>query len=127
MLSNNEIFDIYWKNRTIRTCLECQFAKVKGEIGNYEDMQQDLALIILQYDNEKLNKIHEEKHFNAFITGIITRNLFSRNSPYYSKYKKFASKTDELTPEDNNLESVDDFYTSRTRRIQESGSGLPTE
>lgn len=96
-MTNTEILEIYLKNRLILTCCECQFANLEKERDNFDDFFQDLCLIILEYDNEKLNKIHEEQHFNAFLTRIIQNNLFSVTSPYYKQYRKFEDRTQEIT------------------------------
>lgn len=74
-----------------------------------EDFQQDLCLILLTYDNEKMNDAHSRNHMNALISRIITNNLFSKNSPYYAKYKRFADRTKEITQEELNLPEDYDF------------------
>ena len=46
---------------------------------------------------EKMNNAHSKKHFNAMVTKIITNNIFSTTSPYYSKYEKQYSRECEIT------------------------------
>ena len=77
MMTNNEIVEHYLNNRLIKTCVEVQGKR--GHISDYtqDDILQELVLILLTYDNEKLNRIHNEKHMNAFITGILTNQIFS--------------------------------------------------
>lgn len=96
MYSNREIVDIYLNNRLLLTCVECQFAKLKNK-NNLEDFFQDLVLYLLSYDNEKLNNAHLNNHFNALVTRIIQNNVFSVTSPYYKNYRKFESKTEEIS------------------------------
>lgn len=97
--TNGEIVDIYLNNGMIRTCVECQFKKKKIGKENQEDFFQDLVLTLLEYDNEKLNDAHENKHMNALITKMIVNNIFSVTSPYYKNYEKFSSRTEEITKE----------------------------
>lgn len=96
MYSNREIVDMYLNNRLLLTCVECQFAKLKNK-NNLEDFFQDLVLYLLSYDNEKLNNAHLNNHFNALVTRIIQNNVFSVTSPYYKNYRKFESKTEEIS------------------------------
>lgn len=98
MLTNGEIVQRYLNSGLIEKCVECQFAKVKNK-SNKEDFFQDLILILLEYDNKKLNNAHEHKHMNALITRIIVNNIFSKTSPYYKKYGKYASRAEEITNE----------------------------
>ena len=102
MLSNSEIVQIYLDNRLIKTCVECQFSKLKDR--QYEDdFFQDLVLILLEYDNEKLNNAHNNNHINALITRIIINNIYSVTSKYYKNYIKFNSNSDEITKEVINI------------------------
>lgn len=108
MLSNSEIVQIYLDNRLIKTCVECQFSKLKDR--QYEDdFFQDLVLILLEYDNEKLNDAHNNNHINALITRIIMNNIYSVTSKYYKNYIKFNSNSDEITKEVINISDEEDY------------------
>lgn len=108
MLSNSEIVQIYLDNRLIKTCVECQFAKLKDR--QYEDdFFQDLVLILLEYDNEKLNDAHKNNHINALITRIIINNIYSVTSKYYKNYIKFNSNSDEITKEVINISDEEEY------------------
>lgn len=98
-LSNRKILDIYLSNGLIRRCVECQFAKIKNEKELEEDFFQDLCLIILEYDNDKLNDAHINNHFNAWLTRVIQNQLFSSTSQYYKNYKKFSDRSQAITKE----------------------------
>lgn len=109
MLSNSEIVQIYLDNRLIKTCVECQFSKLKDR--QYEDdFFQDLILILLEYDNEKLNNAHNNNHINALITRIIMNNIYSVTSKYYKNYIKFSSNSDEITKEVINISDDEEDY-----------------
>lgn len=95
-LTNNEILDIYLKDGTFKTCLECQFAKLKDH-RFYEDFYNDMILTVLEYDNKKLNDVHLNKHFNAWLSRIIINNLWSNTSKYYMTYMRYGERHQELT------------------------------
>ena len=97
-MTNREIVDIYLNNGLIQTCVDFQFAKQKKDLQFKDDFFQDLILILLNYDNEKLNDAHLNNHFNAFLSSILVKNLWSHTSRFYKTYKKFDERTDEITP-----------------------------
>lgn len=99
MLKNREIVEIYLNNKLIEKCVECQFKKKKEGRRNQEDFFQDLVLILLEYDNEKLNDAHKNNHMNALITKMIQNNIFSKTSPYWKKYEKWSLIEDEIIAE----------------------------
>ena len=90
----------------IQTCIDCQFAKVRDKQFK-DDFTSDLIIILNEYDNTRLNTIYEEGKMNCFVTGIITRNINSVNSPYYRDYYRFQNRTDEITEEDTNIPDHD--------------------
>lgn len=94
-MTNNEIvkdnFDL------IKLCVSHQM-RIYGTPGDlYDDIVQDLCMILLEYDNEKLNQIHSENHMSAFITGILVRQLYSTNSAVYRTYRRFTDNSDDIS------------------------------
>lgn len=90
----------------IRTCCRFQVNKYSIPLDLHNDVLQLVCLVILEYDNTKLNKIVEENHLNAFVTGILTRQLYSRNSPFYREFRKFQNITSSIDDYDTNTWSV---------------------
>ena len=90
----------------IRTCCRFQVNKYSIPLDLHNDVLQLVCLVILEYDNAKLNKIVEENHLNAFVTGILTRQLYSRNSPFYREFRKFQNITSSIDDIDTNTWSV---------------------
>lgn len=86
----------------IRTCIDCQFAKLKdqGKMQYKEDLLGDIILELCDY-GDKLVDAYEHKHLNALITKIIINNIYSSTSRFYNKYLKFQGKTEELTYDDD--------------------------
>lgn len=99
MLSNNEILQYYTENGLIEKCVKYQFGKMKepGKIQYSGDMLSDLAIIISEYDNEKLNNVHNNNHFNAWLTRVIQNQIYSNHSAFYNTYLKFGNITGDLT------------------------------
>lgn len=84
-------------------CVECQLAKQPMDLGNKDDLIQDIALWFLTYDEKKLQNAIDNNHLNALITSVVVKQIFSKNSPYYKHYKKFAERSDEITSEILNI------------------------
>ena len=103
-MSNQEI--LMTNYALIRTCCRFQVNKYSIPLDLHNDVLQLVCLVILEYDNAKLNKIVEENHLNAFVTGILTRQLYSRNSPFYREFRKFQNITSSIDDYDTNTWSV---------------------
>lgn len=88
LLTNSEI--LMANKSLIDTCINFQVSKYK--LYQYlDDIKSEIYLIILEYPNDKLNIIHNDNHINAFVTGILFRQLYSKTSPFYRKYRKFQA------------------------------------
>lgn len=99
-MTNNEILQAYYP--LVKKCIHFQMnklPKLDKELKN--DLEQEICLIMLSYNNDKLNMIHNQKHMNAFITGILRNQLHSSTSPFYRSYLKLK----------NNSISLDDLYS----------------
>lgn len=66
-------------------------------INDYpDDLAQEIYLILLEYDKEKIEEIYNKNQINFFISRIITNQAFSKNSPFYLNYKKWDLNKEEL-------------------------------
>lgn len=101
MLSNNEIVEYYLNNGLMRKCIDYQFMKIDKTYK--EDLFNDLIIEILEYDNAKLNDVHEHNHFNAFFTRLIQNNIYSKTSWFYRRYKKYDMLSDEITKKEMDI------------------------
>lgn len=85
-MSNNDIVLYIHKNIDIDKFIIRSINNSELEC-NYEDLKQYIYLILLQYDNKKLNNLYEQKVLPQFIMQIILnqRNYYKS---YYTKYLK---------------------------------------
>lgn len=105
-MTNNEI--VSGNIDLIKLCVSHQMRIYSTPSDLYDDIVQDVCMILLEYDNEKLDKIQSENHMSAFITGILVRQLYSTNSAVYRTYRRLADNSDNL---DSALH-LDDTYTA---------------
>lgn len=63
-----------------------------------EDLAQEVALILLEMDNDRLNDIYEDGKLSHFITKIVKNQWCSNTSTYYALFRKYEKKkaTNEL-------------------------------
>lgn len=90
----HDVVEYLLKSKLIETCVAYQ-AKNTTQYTK-DDIVQDMWEWVMTYDKEKLIDAHKNKHLNALITGVLRRQLFSKNSPHFRKYKKFDLMTDDL-------------------------------
>lgn len=101
-MTNNEIvssnFDL------IKTCCMHQSLKYDTPSEFFDDIVQEVSLILLEYDNEKLNRIVNNGHLNAFITACLKRQLYSTNSAFYRTYRRFRENSNPISENDTPME-----------------------
>lgn len=91
MKTNNEILTDNLK--LLEHCIHFQMKRYSTPLEFKQELFQTLALIILEYDNTKLNTIVEQNHLNAFITGILRNQLYSRSSSFYRDYLRLKNNS----------------------------------
>ena len=54
----------------------------------YDDFVQEIYLMLLEYDNKKLDDIFQKNQIKYFTSRIAINNWCSSTSPFYCKYKR---------------------------------------
>lgn len=72
-----------------------------------DDLFQEVCLIVLEYDNAKLNIAHNEKWLKYMLINVIKNQSSSKTSKFYKKFKKFNI---EMRDANYNL-GTDEFIT----------------
>lgn len=62
--------------------------------NDMDDFVQELYVILLEYNQDKIVELYNKKQLKYFIVGIIQRQYHSKTSPFYKKYKKYYSIVD---------------------------------
>jgi hypothetical protein len=60
-----------------------------------DDFVQEIYLILLEYDQEKIKEIYDNGHIKFFLTRVIKNQWCSSTSPFFKKYRKYYSYIDE--------------------------------
>ena len=60
-----------------------------------DDLVQEIYIILLEYDREKIEQMYNNNQLNFFLTRIIKNQWLSSTSPFYKLYKKHLEYQDE--------------------------------
>lgn len=93
-MTNSEIVD-----SLARTCLvERIINRITGGrfIETYQDLSQYIYIKLLELDNSRLSMMYEQGKIRYYISGMVTRQIFSRNSNYYKEYGRYEQSKSPL-------------------------------
>ena len=89
-----QIIDQLARERRVETML-ANIAK-KPVSGTLEDLCQMVYLILLEYDDAKIEDLWENGQMNFFIARILLNQYKSTNSPFYKLFRKYESKCQDI-------------------------------
>lgn len=93
-MTNNDIVD-----SIARACLvERIINRIVGGkfVENYQDLSQYIYIKLLEMDNERLSLMYEQGKIRYYISGMVTRQIFSRNSNFYKEYGRYEQSKSPL-------------------------------
>ena len=93
-MSNNEFLVNNYS--LLQDCVKYQASKYGCPKELTDDLMQEMSLIVLSYPQDKLNDVVSKHHENAWMTAVLVRTLYSKNSQFYRTFRKFSSMTDVL-------------------------------
>lgn len=68
--------------------------------ADLKDLAQMVYLILLEYDESKLQDLWENEQMGFFLARIIINQYRSSNSPFHAIYRKFREKSEDITGKD---------------------------
>ena len=93
MKTKTEIIEAIAKDRMVETMVTNIAHKPMS--ADLEDLSQMVYLILLEYDEKKLQDLWENNQMHFFIARIIINQYNSVNSPFYTIFRKFRLMVDE--------------------------------
>lgn len=76
--------------------------------NDFDDLKQELAIILLEYNQDKLKEMYDKKQIKFFLVRVIQFQYFSKTSPFYKKYKKYYHFLDGNTPNNEEQDEEQD-------------------
>lgn len=74
--------------------LDILFTNMRIPQEEFDDLKQEIYIIILDYDRDKIIEMYEKKQLKYWLVRVITNQYFSKYSTYYYKYRKYYEMID---------------------------------
>lgn len=92
-LTKNEIIEKIYREGIVRKHLRIYFGEYEEDL---KDLEQDTYVILLKLPEEILNDLLSNNKLENYISAILRRQVRSKTSYYYKKYKEFRDKSSEI-------------------------------
>jgi hypothetical protein len=90
-MSFNDVIEELYSNGVVREIID----NIGVRSDAADDLEQEIYMILLEYDQDKIMGMYEKGQLKFFIVRIVNNQWFSKTSPFYKKYKKYYSLIDE--------------------------------
>lgn len=90
-----EIVDEIAKGRMVETM--AQNIAHQSLNADLKDLVQMIYLILLEYDEEKLQDLWNNNQISFFLARIIINQFRSSNSPFHTIFRKFQERSTDIT------------------------------
>lgn len=88
----------------------------KTSCPELDDLAQDIYLILLDMEEEKLIQLYNNKQLDYWIARIILNQYFSNTSPFYTKYKKFSHLSDQINKDIRNRAEKTEWMQEKLKK-----------
>lgn len=95
-MTKNEVIEELVKDNTVEKIVFKLLSSSKNRFDAPDDLIQDIYLLLLEKEDELVISLYEKKQLGYYLLKIARNQLLSQNSPYYTQYIKFLSRSDEL-------------------------------
>lgn len=103
----NKIMQEVYEENIVRDII----TNMRVKSNDIDDLEQEIYMILLEYNRDRIIELYEKKQLRYFIVGIVSRQYNSSTSPFYKKYKKYYTLIDGnyVNNEDVMEENNDDY------------------
>ena len=106
-MTKYEVIDIIAKEHLVEKIVFKLLPASKNPFDCPEDLIQDIYLLLLQKDDDLIVNLYNKGEIGFYLLKIARNQLLSKNSPYYQKYIRFKSQSDDLTQAANTITTED--------------------
>ena len=96
-MTKYEIINIIAKEHLVERIVNKLLSSSKNPFDCSEDLIQDIYLLLLQKDDDLIVNLYNKGELGYYLLKIAKNQLLSANSPYYQKYIRFQSNSDDIT------------------------------
>lgn len=94
-MNKAEIIETIAQERMVETMVQNIAHQALNADADLSDLCQMVYLILLEYDEDKLQDLWEHNQIRFFLARIIVNQYRSSNSPFHSTFRKFRMMVDE--------------------------------
>ena len=96
-----DVVEKLYKDGTVDRIIYKLLSSSKNPFDCPEDLIQDIYLLLLQKDDNLIVNLYNKDEIGFYLLKIAKNQLLSANSPYYQKYIRFQSNSDDITQATN--------------------------
>ena len=96
-MTKYEIIDELSKNATVEKIVNKLIQSSKNRFDFPDDLIQDIYVLLLEKDEDLIVNLYNRGELGYYILKVVRNQLLSKNSPYYQKYIRFQSNSDDIT------------------------------
>lgn len=96
-----EIVDELSRSNTVEKIIYKLLPASKNRFDCPDDLVQDIYVLLLEKDDKLIIDLYNKGELGFYLLKIARNQLLSKNSPYYQKYIRFKSQSDDITQATN--------------------------
>lgn len=100
-MTKYDVLDIIAREHLVEKIVYKLLPCSKNPFDCPEDLIQDIYLILLNSDENLIVTLYNKGELGFYLLKIARNQLLSKNSPYYQKYIRFQSNSDDITQATN--------------------------
>lgn len=96
-MTKYEVVDIIAKEHLVDRIVNKLLSSSKNPFDCSEDLIQDVYLLLLEKGDKLIVDLYERGELAYYLLRVVRNQLLSKNSPYYQKYIRFKSQSDDIS------------------------------
>ena len=100
-MTKYEVVDIIAREHIVDRIVNKLLSSSKNPFDCPEDLIQDVYLLLLEKGDKLIVDLYERGELAYYLLRVVRNQLLSKNSPYYQKYIRFKSQSDDITQATN--------------------------
>lgn len=109
-MTKNDVIEELSKDGVVEKIVYKLLSSSKNRFDAPDDLIQDIYLLLLEKEDELIVNLYNKNQLGFYLLKIARNQLLSQNSPYYTQYIKFLSKSD-------GLEKASHIISEDSRRV----------
>ena len=96
-MTKYEVINIIAREHLVERIVNKLLSSSKNPFDCPEDLIQDVYLLLLEKGDKLIVNLYEKGELAYYLLRVVRNQLLSKNSPYYQKYIRFKSQSDDIS------------------------------